>query len=145
MTAAEFLARVRDAQAQQEDFDSVVDEFGQGCPCKNPPLKSKGKQHLGTTAHKKAFDAGDGQFFGMSVRQALRWTRANSVVLVAGASVISANENNIVDRDDIVYDEDQHLYDPMDDVIAEDDETEVISRQVQIDDDVSDIHVQDDV
>jgi hypothetical protein len=144
MTAAEFLGRVRNVQAQQEDFDSVIAEFGEGCPCKNPPLKSKGKQHLSTMAHKKAFEQSDGQFFGMTVRQALEWSRSNSVVLVAGASVIAANENEGIDADcnGIVYEEDHDYYDHMDDVNAEGDEFEVISRQMQFDDDdVSDIHV----
>jgi hypothetical protein len=94
LTAAEFLGRVRAANAQQEDFDAVVDEFGLGCPCKHPPLKSKGKQHLGTTAHKKAFEHRDGQFFGMTVRQALERIRSNSIVLVAGAAPLPGNDDD---------------------------------------------------
>jgi hypothetical protein len=86
LTAAEFLGRVRAANARQEDFDAVVEEFGQGCPCKHPPLKSKGKQHLGTTAHKNAFEERDGRFYGMTVRQALEHARSNNVILLAGSA-----------------------------------------------------------
>jgi hypothetical protein len=86
LTAAEFLERVRAAHAQEEDFDAVVDEFEMGCPCKHPPLKSKGKQHLGTTTHKTAFGAG-GQFCGMTVRQALERARSNNIILVGSGAV----------------------------------------------------------
>jgi hypothetical protein len=34
------------AQALTEDYDVIVEEFGRGCPCKNPPMKSTGKAHL---------------------------------------------------------------------------------------------------
>ena len=71
MTAADFFGRLRAAQALTEDFDKVVEEFGRGCPCKNPPLKSKGKAHLKSTTHDKAFNKADGKFFGMTVRAAL--------------------------------------------------------------------------
>lgn len=111
LTAAEFLGRVRAANAQQEDFDSVVDEFGLGCPCKNPPLKSKGKQHLSTTAHKKAFGQRDGQFFGMTVRQALERIRSNSIVLVAGAAPLPGNDDD--DNDAAVAQNEQDLYELM--------------------------------
>ena len=100
MTAPEFLGRIRAAHAQQEDFDAVVDEFGVGCPCKTPPLKSKGKQHLGTAAHKKAFDDPDGPFFGMTVRQALTArAQAVNVILVGGSAAIQGNENAGVNDD----------------------------------------------
>ena len=49
MTAAAFFDGVREAQQLTEDFDVVVEEFGRGCPCKDPPLKSTGKQHLKST------------------------------------------------------------------------------------------------
>ncbi len=88
LTAAEFLGRIRAAHAQQEDFDAVIEEFRIGCPCKTPPLKSKGKQHLGTTAHKKAFLEVGGPFYGMTVRQALERAQSANVILVAGAAVI---------------------------------------------------------
>ena len=94
LTAAEFLERVRAAHAQEEDFDAVVDEFGMGCPCKHPPLKSKGKLHLGTTTHKTAFGAG-GQFCGMTVRQALERARSNNIILVAGAAPIGGNGDDV--------------------------------------------------
>ena len=71
MTAAEFIGRVRAAQALTEDFDDVVAEFGRGCPCKDPPLKSIGKQHLKSQTHEKAFTKAGGKFFGMTVRAAL--------------------------------------------------------------------------
>ncbi len=94
MTAAEFLGRIRAANAQQEDFDSVIEEFGLGCPCKNPPLKSKSKQHLGTAAHKKAFDSPDGQFFGMTLRQAFERIRSNNIILVAGVAPLRGNDDD---------------------------------------------------
>jgi hypothetical protein len=71
MTAAEFFGRVRAAQALTEDFDEVVAEFGKGCPCKDPPLKSTGRAHLKSQTHEKAFAKAGGKFFGMTVRAAL--------------------------------------------------------------------------
>ena len=71
MTASDFFGRLRAAQALTEDFDDIVTEFGRGCPCKNPPLKSTGKAHLKSTTHDKAFNKADGKFFGMTVRAAL--------------------------------------------------------------------------
>ena len=88
LTAADFLGRIRAAHAQQEDFDAVIEEFRIGCPCKTPPLKSKGKQHLGTAAHKKAFLEVGGPFYGMTVRQALERAQSANVILVAGAAAI---------------------------------------------------------
>ncbi len=111
LTAAEFLGRVRAANAQQEDFDAVIDEFGLGCPCKHPPLKSKGKQHLGATAHKKAFEQRDGQFFGMTVRQALERIRSNNIILVAGAAPLGGNNDD--DSDNPSAESEQDLYDLM--------------------------------
>jgi hypothetical protein len=73
----------------------VLDEFEMGCPCKNPPLKSKGKQHLGTAAHKKAFLNRDGQFFGQTVRQVLERIRSNNIILVAGAAPIGGNGDDV--------------------------------------------------
>lgn len=86
MTAAEFIGRVRAAQALTEDFDEVVEEFGRGCPCKDPPLKSTGKQHLKSQTHEKAFTKAGGKFFGMTVRAALELPV--DVVLVRGAQRI---------------------------------------------------------
>jgi hypothetical protein len=97
LTATEFLGRVRAAQAQQEDFDAVIEEFGIGCPCKTPPLKSKGKQHLGTTAHKKAFLEVGGPFYGMTVRQALERAQSSNVILVAGSAAIQGNGPDVDD------------------------------------------------
>ena len=86
MTAADFFGRLRAAQALTEDFDDVVAEFGRGCPCKNPPLKSKGKTHLKSTTHDKAFNKVGGKFFGMTVRAALELPV--EVVIVQGAQRI---------------------------------------------------------
>lgn len=103
MTAPEFLGRVRAALAQQEDFDVVVEEFGVGCPCKTPALKSKGKQHLGTAAHKKAFEEPNGPFFGKTVREALTARAAAQavvdVIIVAGSAPIEGNANAGVNAD----------------------------------------------
>ncbi len=103
LTAPEFLGRVRAALAQQEDFDVVVEEFGVGCPCKTPALKSKGKQHLGTTAHKKAFEEPNGPFFGKTVREALTARAAAQgvldVIIVAGSAPIQGNANDGVNAD----------------------------------------------
>jgi hypothetical protein len=71
MTASDFFGRLRAAQALTEDFDDIVAEFGRGCPCKNPPLKSKGKAYLKSTTHDKAFNKAGGKFVGMTVRAAL--------------------------------------------------------------------------
>jgi hypothetical protein len=95
LTAAEFLGRIRAAHAQQEDFDAVIEEFRIGCPCKAPPLKSKGKQHLGTTAHKKAFLEVGGPFYGMTVRQALERAQFANVILVAGAAAIEGHASDV--------------------------------------------------
>jgi hypothetical protein len=91
LTAAEFFSRIRAAQALNEDFDSIVSEFGRGCPCKNPPLKSTGKAHLKATTHDKAFNKPDGKFFGMSVRAA--FMLPVDVVIVQGAPRIGGDDD----------------------------------------------------
>ena len=63
MTAQEFLGRVRVAQALTENFDEIVAEFGRGCPCKCPSLKSTGQAHLKTSTHDNAFNKVGGKFF----------------------------------------------------------------------------------
>jgi len=90
LTAALFFGRVKAAQALTEDFDSVVLEFGRGCPCKIPPLKSTGKAHLNTATHDKAFKKPDGKFFGMSVRAAFELSV--EVVNVHGAQQIGGDD-----------------------------------------------------
>jgi hypothetical protein len=143
MTAADFFGRLRAAQALTEDFDGVVAEFGRGCPCKNPPLKSKGKAHLNSTTHDKAFNRADGKFFGLTVRAALELPV--DVVIVQGAQRIEGQgagdggdaadpngENNEFDA----FDE---MEQPLD---GEADE----ARPAQVDDadeDLSDIVVED--
>ena len=92
LTAALFFGRVRAAQALTEDFDSVVLEFGRGCPCKDPPLKSTGKAHLNTATHDKAFKKHDGKFFGMSVRAAFELSIEVEVVNVQGAQQIGGDD-----------------------------------------------------
>ena len=92
MTADILFSRIRAAQALNEDFDSIVSEFGRGCPCKNPPLKSTGKTHLKATTHDKAFNKPDGKFFGMSVRAAFASALVVQVVHVQDGQPIAAVE-----------------------------------------------------
>jgi hypothetical protein len=109
MTAADFFGRLRAAQALTEDFDDIVAEFGRGCPCKNPPLKSTGKAHLKSTTHDKAFNKASGKFFGMTVREAFMLPVA--VVNVEGAQRID-NGGAAVGEQDNNYDMEE--FDEMD-------------------------------
>ncbi len=113
----------------------MVAELGLACPCKQPPLKSKGKTHLGTAAHKKAFDLPDGQFFGMTVRQALERIRSNNVILVAGAAPLRGNNDN--DSDVPVAENEVDQYDVMDTweaALQQDWEDEQSAKQAALDD-----------
>ena len=149
MTAEVFFRRLREAQAKTEDFDEVVEEFGRGCPCKDPPLKSKGKTHLKSLTHDRAFNNPTGAYFGMSVRAAFEaqgQQRPDAlppiVVHVPGSQRIGDAD---MDEDESAgnYD-DAYEYDEMED-IPEGAEVEIVSRQVSfIDEDVSDIQVQGD-
>lgn len=90
MTAEEFYGRLRASRAATDDFDEVLLEFGRGCPCKNPPLKSSGKTHLKSQTHQNAFTKVGGPFYGLSVRAVLE--RGVPVQIVEGAANI-ANAN----------------------------------------------------
>ena len=148
MTAEVFFRRLREARAKTEDFDEVVAEFGRGCPCKDPPLKSKGKQHLGSQTHAKAFTTPGGVYFGMSVRSAFEAQGAPQrpgaalplVVHVPGSQRIGdddADENENAG----VYDDADHLYEEMEPADGAD--FEVVSHDINIsDEDVGDIQVQ---
>lgn len=136
LTAAEFLGRVRAANAQQEDFDAVVSEFGLACPCKQPPLKSKGKTHLGTAAHKKAFDSPDGQFFGLTVRQALERIRSSNIILVAGAAPLPGNDGNdsdVLGADNVEVDQYNEM-DTWEAALNQDFEDEQSAKRAALDD-----------
>lgn len=148
MTASDFFERVRAARAKTEDFDEVVKEFGRGCPCKDPPLKSTGKQHLKSATHDKAFNKVGGAFFGLSVRSAFELQRAVApiaVVNVAGSQRIGdddADENENAGG----YDDDWQQMDEME-TPAEGEDGVVVSREIHFincdDDDVGDIQVQE--
>jgi len=151
LTAEVFFQRLREAQAKTEDFDEVVAEFGRGCPCKDPPLKSKGKQHLGSQTHAKAFTTPGGVYFGMSVRSAFEAQGAPQRPGARGAElplVVHVPSSQKIGDDDVdesenagVYDDADHLYDEMEPADGED--FEVVSRDINIlDDDVGDIQVQ---
>jgi hypothetical protein len=143
MTAPEFLGRVRAAQAQQEDFDDVVEEFGVGCPCKTPALKSKGKQHLGTATHKKAFEDPSGPFFGRTVREALEARAAAQgvdVILVGGSAAIQGNDNAGVNAGGFERFDDVNEYEVFD---GEAESPEEERPQDEADEDLSDIVAED--
>ncbi len=146
MTAEVFFQRLREAQAKTEDFDEVVEEFGRGCPCKDPPLKSKGKTHLRSQTHDKAFNKPGGVYLGMSVRAAFEASaqRADAplVLHVSGSQRIGEDDADEIENGGM-YDDDQ--YDEME-RLEEGAEFEVVSRVVNIiddDDNVDDIQVQD--
>ena len=154
MTAQVFFQRLREAQAKTEDFDEVVAAFGKGCPCKDPPLKSKGKTHLKSQTHERAFTKPGGVYFGMSVRAAFEAAqqqrdqrpdaRPPVVVHVPGSQNIAQDD---ADEDESagMNHEDANQYDEMDEIPeGSDAEFDIALRQVAIDDDdVSDIQVQD--
>jgi hypothetical protein len=149
LTAEVFFRRLREAQAKTEDFDEVVAEFGRGCPCKEPPLKSKGKTHLKSLTHDRAFNHPTGAYFGMSVRAAFEAQGQQRpyaplppiVVHVPGSQRIGdadADEDESADN----YWDNPNEYFEMED-IPEGSEIEVVSRQVPFgDEDVGDIQVQ---
>ena len=141
LTAPEFLGRVRAAQSLHEDFDAVLEEFAIGCPCKNPPLKSKGKQHLTTQTHIKAFQNADGQFYGYTVRQVLERIQAQNVVMVASSVVVAGSEGEhhgmFVPGSEIPAFNDQNDYEEMAGV--NDDEEPERQPGDDVDDDLSDI------
>ena len=143
MTAAEFIGRVRAAQALTEDFDDVVAEFGRGCPCKEPPLKSTGKQHLKSQTHEKAFTKAGGKFFGMTVRAAFMLPVA--VVHVQGVQRIDdgrAEDSDVVEEQIDHYENDDFLeMDP--DVSADADAAAAVDAAGDVDDDLSDIVIED--
>ena len=141
MTAAEFFGRVRAAQALTEDFDEVVAEFGRGCPCKDPPLKSTGKQHLKSQTHDKAFNKAGGKFFGMTVRAALMLPV--DVVIVQGVQRIEEQRDGDVEPDPEnneldAFDEMERQ--PDDD---DDDDAHPAHADDDVDEDLSDIVVDD--
>ncbi len=139
MTSAEFIGRVRAAQALTEDFDAIVNEFGRGCPCKNPPLKSTGKAHLKSTTHDKAFNKPGGKFFGKSVREAFMLPVV--VVHVQGAQRIGEDGDvaDAVDGSENAHVNELDQYDEMDfDADAFRDADDVVAVD-DADDDVSDI------
>jgi hypothetical protein len=157
LTADVFFHRLREAQAKTEDFDEVVAEFGRGCPCKEPPLKSKGKAHLGSQAHGKAFNTPGGVYFGMSVRAAFEAQGAPQrpgaiiedpplVVNVAGSQRIG-NDDADENEDAGDHDDDWQQMDEMEPP-AEGEDGEVVSREIHFtncdDDDVGDIQVHGD-
>ena len=141
ITAGEFFTRVRAAQALTEDFDGIVEEFGRGCPCKNPPLKSKGKAHLKSSTHDKAFNKSDGKFFGMSVRDA--FLLPVDVVRVQGAQRLGGVENGGEEDLENRFENEQLDFDEMDDHFEADDSRAAEAAAVEDDDDVSDIVVED--
>ena len=146
MTAAEFFGRVRAAQALTEDFDEVVAEFGRGCPCKDPPLKSTGKQHLKSQTHEKAFIKAGGKFFGMTVRAALMLPV--DVVHVLGAQRLHEADDEqgdggvAAERRENLESNELDAFDEMEQL----DEDDADARRAHVDDDdedLSDIVVDD--
>jgi hypothetical protein len=137
MTAAEFFGRVRAAQALTEDFDEVVAEFGRGCPCKDPPLKSTGKQHLKSQTHEKAFNKAGGKFFGMTVRAALMLPV--DVVHVQGAQRVGEEVDGVVPAELNDDDADElNNYNEMEEQVDADDDARHANAD-DADEDLSDI------
>ena len=145
MTAAEFIGRVRAAQALTEDFDEVVEEFGRGCPCKNPPLKSTGKTHLKSTTHDKAFTRPGGKFFGMTVRAALMLPV--DVVHVQGAQRIDEEaEGGVVEEHHVVPQNNElDNFDEMDNQLEADDDVSPAHADDGADEDLSDIVIDEEL
>lgn len=146
MTAEVFFRRLREAQAKTEDFDEVVAEFGRGCPCKDPPLKSKGKTHLTSKTHDKAFNQTGGAYLGMTVRAAFEASAQLAdtplVVHVSGSQRIGGDFDDEDEIDNAAgYEDDQ--YNEME-IIEEGADVEVVSCQVNfVDDNLDDIVVID--
>jgi hypothetical protein len=146
MTATDFFGRLRAAQALNEDFDAVVEEFGRGCPCKNPPLKSTGKAHLKSTTHDKAFNKAGGKFFGMTVRAALMLPV--DVVHVQGAQRIGGEGDGGVPAEPHDNDAENpwmyevnevYHFDEMDNQVDADDDARLVNADDDADEDLSDI------
>jgi hypothetical protein len=134
LTANDFFERFRAAKAKTEDFDDVVAEFGRGCPCKEPPLKSTGKQHLKSATHDKAFNQAGGFFFGLSLRAAFELQRPVAEVVHVPCSQRIGNDAAAESQEAFHYDDSRDM-EFMDEDIPDDADVEVASREVSIDED----------